>query len=346
MRFVITGHTGFKGAWLSLMLAEQGHQVSGIALDPVPDALFARSQVAEFLEHDIRQDIRDYEGLRAALHLVNPDVVIHMAAQPLVRASYEIPRETVETNVIGTMNVMDVVRSMPGVQAQVIVTTDKVYRNVGQEAGYIESDALGGHDPYSASKAAADLIAQSWVASFDGPPTAIVRAGNVVGGGDVSTDRLLPDLLRAFASKTPAVIRYPSAIRPWQHVLDCLSGYVAVVEALLAGTGRGEWNFGPGRQGFVTVGEVADLAAYSWNSTMGSDSAVWETDAGSHPHEAAVLALDAAKAERELNWHNQLDVSSAISWTVDWLVRVDRGEEPLAVTVDQIRSFDSIESSR
>ena len=341
MRFLITGHTGFKGAWLSLMLTEQGHQVSGIALDPVTDALFTRARVADLLEHDIRQDIRDYEGLVDAAHSVEPDVVIHMAAQPLVRASYEMPRETVETNVLGTMNVMDAVRSLPDVRAQVIVTTDKVYRNVGQEAGYIESDALGGHDPYSASKAAADLLAQSWVASFDGPPTAIVRAGNVIGGGDVSTDRLLPDLLRAFASDTPAVIRYPSAVRPWQHVLDCLSGYLAVVNALVAGSGRGEWNFGPGRQGFVTVGAIADLAASAWNAAVNDSSSAWEASESEHPHEAAVLALDASKAERELGWHNKLDVSSSISWTVDWSVRVDRGADPRDVTLDQIRAFAS-----
>ena len=346
MRFLITGHTGFKGAWLSLMLTEQGHQVSGIALDPVTDALFTRARVADALEHDIRQDIRDFEGLLNAIHSVKPDVVIHMAAQPLVRASYEIPRETVETNVIGTMNVMDAVRSLPDVQAQVIVTTDKVYRNVGQEAGYIESDALGGHDPYSASKAAADLLAQSWVASFDGPPTAIVRAGNVIGGGDVSTDRLLPDLLRAFASGQSAVIRFPSAVRPWQHVLDCLSGYLAVVDALLTGSGRGEWNFGPGRQGFVTVGAIADLAAKSWNAAVTESSGAWRAAEGEHPHEAEVLALDAEKAERELGWHNQLDVPSAISWTVDWSVRVDRGQDPRDVTVDQIRSFASDDASR
>ena len=342
MHFLITGHTGFKGAWLSLMLAEQGHQVSGIALDPVPDALFTRARMSEILAHDIRQDIRDYDGLHAALDAVSPDVVIHMAAQPLVRASYDVPRETVETNVIGTVNVMDAVRSLPSVLAQVIVTTDKVYRNVGQEAGYVESDALGGHDPYSASKAAADLLAQSWVASFDGPPTAIVRAGNVIGGGDVSVDRLLPDLLRAFASDTSAVIRYPHAVRPWQHVLDCLSGYLAVANALLAGFGRGEWNFGPGAQGFVSVGEVATRAASTWNRLTVRDSATWSAAEGEHLHEAAVLALDATKAERELGWRNQLPVGVAIDWTVDWAVRVNTGEDPRVVCLQQIYEFTAL----
>lgn len=342
MRFLITGHTGFKGAWLSLFLSEQGHEVSGIALDPVPDALFTRARVTDSLEHDIRQDIRHYEELQVAMASVDPDVVIHMAAQPLVRASYQVPRETVETNVVGTMNVMDVVRSLPGVRAQVIVTTDKVYRNVGQEAGYVETDALGGHDPYSASKAAADLLAQSWVASFDGPPTAIVRAGNVIGGGDVSSDRLLPDLLRAFESATPAIIRYPNAVRPWQHVLDCLAGYLAVVDALLTGSGRGEWNFGPGMQGFVTVGEVASLAAATWNDMVATDSGAWSASEGGHPHEAALLALDASKAEGALGWRNKLPVSAAVGWTVGWAVQVNAGEDPRAVCVEQIRDFTAL----
>ena len=342
MRFLITGHTGFKGAWLSLMLTEHGHQVSGIALDPLPDSLFARARLEELLENDFRQDIRDYEGLRAICRKVNPDVVMHMAAQPLVRASYQIPRETVETNVIGTMNVMDIARSMDSVQAQVIVTTDKVYRNVGQQAGYVESDALGGHDPYSASKAAADILAQSWVASFEGPPTAIVRAGNVIGGGDVSEDRLLPDLVRAFSKNTPAVIRYPDAVRPWQHVLDCLSGYQSVVDALLTGSGQGEWNFGPGRQGFVTVGEVADLAVASWNAASSNQCSGWTTAKGAHLHEAAVLALDAGKAERELMWRNRLPVATAVEWTVDWFTRVAEGVDARSLSLSQIQAYKSL----
>ena len=340
MRFLITGHTGFKGAWLSLMLHEQGHEVSGIALDPEPGALFSTARIAELLQHDVRQDIRNFEALRVAVESIEPDVVIHMAAQPLVRASYAMPRETVEINVMGTMNLIEAIRAMDSVRAQVIVTTDKVYRNVGQSEGYIESDPLGGHDPYSASKAAADLIAQSWVSSFNLPPTAIVRAGNVIGGGDVSQDRLLPDLLQAFIRQETAVIRYPGAVRPWQHVLDCLSGYLAVTNKLLDGLGQGEWNFGPGAQGFVTVASVADMAADSWNeSREPSGSVHWVTESGDHPHEAHVLALDASKAERELNWRNTLPIDQAVEWTVRWTVRVARGEDPRDVTLDQIRAF-------
>ena len=344
MRFLVTGHTGFKGAWLTLMLLERGHEVNGIALAPEPGALFTTAGLFESLERDVRRDIRDFEGLRADISSIAPDVVIHMAAQPLVRASYALPRETIETNVVGTMNVMEAVRELDCVQAQVIVTTDKVYRNVGQSAGYVESDALGGHDPYSASKAAADLIAQSWVSSFDLPPTAIVRAGNVIGGGDVSVDRLVPDLLRAFEAGSPAVIRYPEAIRPWQHVLDCLSGYLSVVDALLAGSGQGEWNFGPGEQGFVTVGEVADLAAHFWNSAVAGASGGWRTSESEHPHEANVLALDASKATSQLAWRNMLDVKKAIEWTVDWQASVHDGADPREVTLDQVRTFGELVS--
>ena len=343
MRFLITGHTGFKGAWLSLMLHEQGHEVTGIALDPYPGALFTTARIAELLKHDIRQDIRDFDGLNSAVASVQPDVVIHMAAQPLVRASYAMPRETVETNVIGTMNVMEAVRQVDTVQAQVVVTTDKVYRNIGQAAGYVESDALGGHDPYSASKAAADLIAQSWVSSFELPPTAIVRAGNVIGGGDVSEDRLLPDLMRAFASGTPAIIRYPDAVRPWQHVLDCLSGYLAVVDALLAGSGQGEWNFGPGEQGFVTVAEVANLAARAWDRHGHSSQTQWQASGETHSHEASMLVLDASKAESDLGWRNLLGVAEAVNWTVDWTTGTNR-EDPRLVTLTQIQEFLNVTS--
>ena len=347
MRFLITGHTGFKGAWLTLMLLERGHGVSGIALDPEPGALFTTARLSKALDHDIRRDIRDFDGLQADIANIAPDVVVHMAAQPLVRASYELPRETIETNVVGTMNVMESVRALECVQAQVIVTTDKVYRNIGQSEGYVESDALGGHDPYSASKAAADLLAQSWVSSFELPPTAIVRAGNVIGGGDVSADRLLPDLLRAFSAGSPAVIRYPDAIRPWQHVLDCLAGYLAVTDALLAGSGQGEWNFGPGEQGFITVGEVANLTAASWESCVTGDAAGaahWKTTGKMHPHEATVLALDAGKATSHLAWHNMLNVPEAIAWTVQWNARVQAGESPRDVTLDQIRVFAELTS--
>lgn len=334
MHYLVTGHTGFKGSWLTLMLNAGGHEVSGFALDPEPGSLFETARVASLTSSDVRADVRDPAAVSDAVSSIRPDAVIHMAAQPLVRESYANPRWTMETNVMGTLNVLDAVRSTSSVRAQVIVTTDKVYRNVNQVAGYVETDALGGHDPYSASKAMADLLTQSWTASYPGCPTAIARAGNVIGGGDISKDRLLPDLLNAFAHGRSAEIRYPDAVRPWQHVLDCLNGYVLLAQALLDGRGSGEWNFGPGPESFVSVGEVADQAAALWGP-----EASWFPTPGDHPHEAELLALDATKARTILGWHDRLPFSDALSWTVDWAARAAKGEDARELCESQLRAF-------
>lgn len=313
MHYFVTGHTGFKGAWLTLMLNSLGHEVSGLALDPEPGALFEVAEVSELLRYDTRGDIRDAGAVLGALSVAQPDVVIHMAAQALVRESYTNPRLTVETNVMGTYNVLEAVAQTPSVRGQVVVTTDKVYRNVNRVDGYVETDALGGHDPYSASKAMADLLVQSWSSSFGGCPTAIARAGNVIGGGDVSTNRLLPDLLASFAEGRATEIRFPEAVRPWQHVLDCLSGYILLSESVVAGRASGEWNFGPGKDSFKTVGAVADLAAKIWG-----EGAAWTWVEGAHPHEAQLLAVDASKARSLLGWHERLSFHEAVAWTVGW----------------------------
>jgi CDP-glucose 4,6-dehydratase len=334
VHYLITGHTGFKGAWLTLLLAGRGHQVSGLALDPVEGSLFKRAGLERQLVHDFRGDIRDADGTAAAISAAAPDVVVHLAAQSLVRESYRRPRDTYETNVIGTLSVLEAVAATPSVRAHVVVTTDKVYRNNNQEIGYVETDALGGHDPYSASKAMADLLAQSWIRSFPGTPTAIARGGNVIGGGDVSRERLLPDLVAAYAHGQAPLLRFPRAVRPWQHVLDCLNGYLTLVDALLAGCGEGQWNFGPGRDSFIEVGQVATLAAELWG-----DGAHWELDHRKHPHEANLLALDTSKAQRELGWRNRLDFHDALRWTVDWERRVRAGSDPLRVTHEQIAAF-------
>jgi len=334
MHYLITGHTGFKGAWLTLMLHEQGHEVSGIALNPEPGALFEVAKLKSLLVHDVRGDIRDAGAVARAFTKIKPDAVFHLAAQPLVLESYRNPRLTIETNVMGTFNVLEAALRACSVRAQVVITTDKVYRNLHQVAGYVEGDALGGHDPYSSSKAMADLLTQSWVSSFDGPPTAIARAGNVIGGGDVCKDRLLPDLLRAFAEGRLAQIRYPDAVRPWQHVLDCLNGYTMLMDAVIAGKATGSWNFGPGSENFITVGAVADLAAQIW-----SEGAAWEETAGVHPYEAEILALDASKARMDLGWYDHLTYRNAVEWTIHWERDFREGTDARTLCTAQLGDF-------
>ena len=341
MRYLVTGHTGFKGAWLCLLLAERGHEVAGLALPALPGSLYERARVDQLVTSSAMVDIRDAEATHAAVRAANPDVVIHMAAQPLVRASYDDPRTTIDTNVMGTLSVLEAVAATPSVRASVIVTTDKVYRNAGHRDGYQEDDALGGHDPYSASKAMADLLVSSWADSFGGPPTAVARAGNVIGGGDVSADRLFPDLLRGFAQNKSVPLRYPDAVRPWQHVLDCLVGYLALVDALLDGRGAGAWNFGPNPASMRTVADAATAAARVW----GADAA-WIDASGDHPHEATLLTLDSSRARAELGWRDHLDFTEAVGWTVDWARRVQSGADPRDVTIDQVRAYEHRRSPR
>ena len=335
MHVLVTGHTGFKGSWLALLLTQRGFTVSGLALDPTPGALFTAANVGDLLANDVRCDIRDGETTAAAISNIAPDVVFHLAAQPFVRASYAEPRYTVETNVMGTLSVLEGIRATPSVQAAVMITTDKVYRNVEQIAGYVESDPLGGHDPYSASKAMADILITSWASSFGGPALGIARAGNVIGGGDVGVDRLMPDIVRALLAEEPLTLRRPNAVRPWQHVLDCLAGYALLADTLVIGAGDGSWNFGPESGSFRTVQETAEYALQWWGSKAG-----WVADGGDHPHEAGLLTLDASRARSELGWRDVLDYHEAIAWTLDWTRRVRDGEAPLAVCLSQIEAFE------
>lgn len=322
-----------------MLLNRAGHEVVGIALDPVPGSLFEQARVGELLAADVRCDIRDAATTRAAIRDLSPDVVIHMAAQPLVRASYSDPRWTMETNVMGTLSVLEGVSETPSVKGLVAVTTDKVYRNVGQAEGYVESDALGGHDPYSASKAMSDILITSWTDSFGPCPTTIARAGNVIGGGDVSTDRLFPDLIDSFAAGRPAELRYPEAVRPWQHVLDCLAGYVTLAESTVAGNAAGAWNFGPDPDAFRTVGEAATVAADYWG-----EGAAWTSRPGEHLHEAAMLTLDSSRAHRELDWRDALDFDSAVHWTIDWAKQVHVGRSARDVSMNQLEAFELLVS--
>lgn len=335
MRILVTGHTGFKGAWLTVMLARLGHEVSGLSLDPEPRALYDQANISDLVRHDMRADIRNPAAVKAAFQQVNPELILHLAAQPLVRLSYKEPRFTFETNVMGSYNILEASQSLKSLKALVMVTTDKVYRNVNRTEGYREDEPLGGDDPYSASKAMADLLVQSWVKSFPGAPTAIVRGGNVIGGGDVSADRLLVDLIAGFAKGKPVDIRYPESVRPWQHVLDCLTGYLYVSKALLEGAGSGAWNIGPDEKSFIPVRQIADTAADLWGETAG-----WNDISGdSHAHEAGLLALDATRARTELGWSDLIPYPESLEWTIDWAKRVWSGENPRSATEEQIDRF-------
>ena len=337
MHYLITGHTGFKGSWLVLMLNQLGHEVSGISLEPVKKSLFKTAKISKKMSFDERCDIRNVNKLNRKIQKISPDVVIHLAAQPLVRKSYLDPRETIETNAIGTFNLLEAVSKTPSVKANLIITTDKVYKNINQKKGYVESDHLGGDDQYSASKAMADIVTQSFVKSFPGVPTAIARAGNVIGGGDISQDRLIPDLINGFIRQKPVLIRYPSAVRPWQHVLDCLNGYLTLVDKMLNNNVTGEWNIGPDERSFKDVKTVADYLKNRWGQ-----GASWTTDEKENPHEAELLALDATKAETQLNWRNKLSFEETLDWTLDWYKAVEAGINPLEQTQAQINKFREI----
>ncbi len=336
MHFLITGHTGFKGAWLILMLLERGHTVSGISLEPAEGALFEKAGLRNLIRDDFRCDVRNYLSLERHFKEIYPDVVIHLAAQPLVRASYKHPIETIETNVMGTLNVLKASQKISKLKAQVIVTTDKVYRDENKTLGYVETDQLGGKDPYSASKSMADIATQSWLTSFENAPTVIVRAGNVIGGGDVCTDRLIPDLISSYSSGTTPKLRAPNSIRPWQHVLDCLNGYLTLTEKVIRDGAEGAWNFGPDVSQSKSVAEVADIAGSLWGVQEN-----WKRDSESHPNETSILVLNSSKARRELGWSDKLSFEQSIEWTIDWYKSVNAGNDPLEETLKNIRDFES-----
>jgi len=302
------------------MLQMQGHTVSGISLDPQEKSLFNQADLFEIFENDFRMDIRNRPELARTIEKINPEIIIHMAAQPLVRESYKFPVETFETNVIGTLNLLEATKQLKNLKATLIITTDKVYKNHNHLRGYLETDELGGDDPYSASKAAADLAAQSWIKSFATSPMAIARAGNVIGGGDWATDRIIPDLVNAYSAGNLPVLRYPDAIRPWQHVLDCLSGYLKLINYMLATGLGGEWNFGPELKPKYSVADLVSIFARHWGVEV---SPAWKSDGVEHPHEAGYLLLDSTKAREKLFWSDSLGFIASINWTVDWYKNSD-----------------------
>ncbi len=357
-RVFLTGHTGFKGGWLALWLASKGAVVRGYALDPSTDpCLFEVARVGNGVE-DIRGDIRDPARLEPALRDFAPEVVFHLAAQPLVRASYADPIGTYETNVIGTARLLDAVRRTPSVRAVVVVTTDKCYENKETLRPYVETDPLGGYDPYSSSKACAEIVSAAYRQSYFsvGKLTrdaarqpgshqvalATARAGNVIGGGDWSTDRLIPDLVRSFLAGEAGRIRHPRAIRPWQHVLEPLAGYIALAEQLLSpdpARYATAFNFGPAQNDAQPVSWIADKMTAFWGG-----GARWVPDepADASLHEAGYLTLDSSRARAELNWQPRLNLETALHWLVDWYRAWQSGADMHAFTLAQIARYESL----
>jgi CDP-glucose 4,6-dehydratase len=317
-RVFVTGHTGFKGGWLVLWLRRVGADVTGFALAPATDpSLFEAARTGDGIRSVIA-DVRDPAAVGAALHESGAEIVFHLAAQSLVRASYLDPAGTYATNVMGTVHVLEAIRTAGSVRAAVIVTSDKCYENREWPWPYREADRLGGRDPYSNSKACAELVTSAYRSSFfsggGAAKVATVRAGNVIGGGDWAKDRLVPDLLRAFAAGEQAVIRNPEAVRPWQHVLEPLHGYILLAEALLSRSALADsWNFGPHDADVREVRWVADHLASRWG-----DGASWTADAGTHPHEARTLRLDSSRARAELGWVPRLSLETALDWVIEW----------------------------
>jgi CDP-glucose 4,6-dehydratase len=334
MHYLITGHTGFKGSWLAVMLRQMGHTVSGVALDPTPHSLYIDGALSNLYQNDFRGDIRNQREIANLVTTISPDVVIHFAAQSLVLESYENPHATFETNVMGTLNVLKAIGEADSVSASLIVTTDKVYRNWGQQKAFVETDPLGGDDPYSASKAAADLAAQSWIRNFARTPITIARAGNVIGAGDWAQNRLIPDLIQAHLRKEIPILRNPKAIRPWQHVLDCLTGYLTLLDNQLEFGTVGEWNFGPDHGIQKAVSDVADHVARIINAKNS-----WNYGPGKGLYESDFLMLDSTKSRSELKWKDKLDFESALELTVSGYQAMNRGVSAREVIENQVENY-------
>lgn len=341
-RVLLTGHTGFKGGWLALWLHRLGAQVCGVALPPATDrpSLFDAAAIASVTDSHFC-DIRDAGALAAIVRQARPEVVLHLAAQPLVRLSYREPLQTFDTNVMGTANLLDALRGLPDVRVALCITTDKVYRNEEWPHPYRESDALGGHDPYSASKAAAELVAACYRDAFlnaQGVALATARAGNVIGGGDWSEDRLLPDAVRAWQGQRALDIRSPDAVRPWQHVLEPLAGYLRLAEALWTRPElAGPYNFGPPSQDTATVRDVVELA----RAAYGSGEVVYGQSTQG-PHEAGLLALDTSRARSVLGVVSRWSLAQGVANTMQWYRALHEGADARALCDDQIAAYGAV----
>lgn len=350
-RVFLTGHTGFKGSWLALWLASRGARIRGYALDPPtqPD-LFTAASVATVLE-DIRGDIRDYPRLEASISEFGPEVVFHLAAQPILRRSYADPLGTYSTNVMGTAHLLEAVRKTSTVRAVVCISTDKCYQNQEWVWPYRETDMLGGFDPYSSSKACTELVCSAYRSSFfpvnclheHHVALATARAGNVVGGGDWSEDRLIPDLIRGFQAARPVLIRHPEAVRPWQHVLEPLNGYILLAEKLLEAPAEfcSSFNFGPNDVDAWPVERIATKLAEMWG-----EGASWMRDSAPGVHEHRTLTLDTSKARKQLGWQPRLGIEANLEWTMQWYRDWQQGADMNQSTLAQIARYEQLSCSR
>jgi len=344
-KVLLTGHTGFKGSWMLAWLHQLGAEVKGYALAPEnPNDLFSLINGNELCESVIA-DIRDKERLTEEILSFKPDFIFHFAAQPLVRRSYEQPLYTFEVNILGTANLLDAVRQLDNNCAVVIITTDKVYENIEQHYAYKEEDKLGGHDPYSASKAAAEIVANSYRDSFFKHAEqkkigiATARAGNVIGGGDRSKDRIIPDIIRGLEKNESILVRNPAAVRPWQHVLEPLSGYLLIGSKLKENTVAYSeaWNIGPETEDILTVKQVVEKAIETYGKGEYHTPQLMN-----QPHEATLLQLDISKIKQRLNWQPLLNSSLAIEWTIQWYKQVMNGANPFELTNNQIKQYSQL----
>ncbi len=338
-RVLITGVTGFKGSWLTLLLRRMGAKLSGFALPP-PDgpSLFALASLGDDVDY-ISGDLRDLSQVMRAVRATRPEVIFHLGAQPLVRASYETPVETFATNVMGVVHVLEAARYAPEAKAVVVITSDKCYEDRPHAGAYREDDRLGGYDPYASSKACAELVASAFRSSFfqgKGPRIVTARAGNVIGGGDWARDRLVPDVVTALAAHREPVIRNPACVRPWQHVLDPLAGYLLLAQRSVEANDVVDpaWNFGPNPESMQPVSSVAGTICQRWGG-----GASWRHDPGAALHETHTLTIDSGKARAKLGWEPGLPYARAVEWTTDWYASVARGADPRRLTVHQIQEF-------
>ncbi len=344
-KILVTGHTGFKGSWLSMWLRELGAEVAGFALEPPSKPSLYEVSGMEGRMASVFGDVRDAVKLEETFNRYEPEMVFHMAAQSLVRYSYKAPSYTYETNVLGTVNVLEACRKTPSVRAIVNVTSDKCYDNDNAARPFRENDPMGGHDPYSSSKGCAELVTAAYVRSYFNPrdfaehgvSLASVRSGNAIGGGDWGKDRLIPDCVKALAEGKPVIIRYPEAVRPWQHVLEPVYGYLLLGKDLYryGAAFSGGWNFGSDDREARTVRWLMDKMVTMWGQ-----GAAWKADRGDHPYEAQHLRLDCSKAIKGLGWSPGWDLETALANTVDWYKAYFEGKEMLPFTVRQIKKYE------